>query len=66
MSFLGLLVNHGSNKVQSVAVFKRRGRFKSPNPKNLKQKAEDLIHLHRFKLKVHTVINIVIYRGFAS
>ena len=44
-----------------MAVFKRRGRFKSPKYKNVKQKAVYLIHLHRFKLKVHTVINIVIY-----
>ena len=29
--------------------------------KNLKQKAAYLIRLHRFKLKDHTVINIVIY-----
>ena len=63
-----MLVNHGSNQVQSVAVFKRRGRFKSPNTKSLKQKVVYLIHLNSFKLKVYTVINIVIYwyhRGFA-
>ena len=30
--------------------------------KNLKQKAVYLIRLHRFKLKVHAVINIAIYR----
>ena len=65
ISFLGLLVNHGSNKVQSAAVFKRRGRFKSPKHKNFKQKAVYLIHLYRFRLKVYTVINIVIYWGFA-
>ena len=61
MFILELLVNRGSKKVQSVTAFKRRGRFKSPKPKNLKQKAVHLIHLHRFKIKVHTDINIVMY-----
>ena len=61
MFIFEVLVNHGSNNVQSVAVFKRRGRFKSPKHKNLKQKAVYLIHLDRFEPKVCTVIYNVIY-----
>ena len=61
MFIFEVLVNHGSNQVQSVAVFKRKGRFKSLKHKSLQQKAVYLIHLPRFKLKVHAVINIVIY-----
>ena len=39
MSFLRLLVNHGSNKVQSVAVFKKKGMFKLPKHKKFKAKS---------------------------
>ena len=60
ISFVGLLVNHGSNKVQSVAVFKWRGRFKSPKHKNPSKKL-CIWYIYRIKLKIHTLIIIVIY-----